>query len=75
MCLNCDTTFFFSARRLLVFSITYGCFALQSVEDGQGLEVSEIVVALGVKQRSVYNYLSRRAACNRKKRYCTSEIV
>ena len=41
----------------------------------QGLEVSEIVVALGVKQRSVYNYLSRRAACDRKKRYCTSKIV
>ena len=28
----------------------------------QGLKVSEIAVALGVKQRSVYNYLSRKAA-------------
>jgi|SRR5581483_819605 len=28
----------------------------------QGLKVSEIAAALGVKQRSVYNYLSRRAA-------------
>jgi DNA invertase Pin-like site-specific DNA recombinase len=28
----------------------------------QGLKVSEIAAALGVKERSVYNYLSRRAA-------------
>jgi AcrR family transcriptional regulator len=28
----------------------------------QGLKVSEIAAALGVKHRSVYNYLSRRAA-------------
>jgi DNA invertase Pin-like site-specific DNA recombinase len=28
----------------------------------QGLKISEIAAALGVKQRSVYNYLSRRAA-------------
>jgi hypothetical protein len=28
----------------------------------QGLKVSEIAAALGVKLRSVYNYLSRRAA-------------
>ena len=48
MYLNCDTTFFVSARRLLVFSITYGCFALQSVEDGPGLgEVDAIAHRLG----------------------------
>jgi hypothetical protein len=28
----------------------------------QGLKISEIATALGVKQRSVYNYLSRRDA-------------